>query len=316
MVIGSLITIIVAVKSRKRAKDRKRNGFEEQKPFVAQNGDHNGTPSDVTLKSVSHPNDLTEDQLAQFREAEALLEHADDMIQIQPVTPSISPLRERSTRERSTGSINRKVSFRNEDLICTCGSYLRGTISGYTNGYHMYNNYSSIERRGPHERGASVPMLSNNNESTTLYPPIERAIVKTFSIDKLRPICPTCNPSGETPYPPDFPPIPSRESVEDEREKPKGNARYARSLSPNINGLNDTKTTDESKYSSLNTKSSKDDSSFSYSTSTTDNVQNSSTSPLLSGKQSSSATSNKNLIPAKDNKTKAKTKIGMNGQNT
>ena len=316
MVIGSLITIVVAIKSRKRTKDRKRNGFEEQKPFVAQNGDHNGTPSDVTLKSVSHPNDLTEDQLAQFREAEALLEHADDMIQIQPVTPSISPLRERSTRERSTGSINRKVSFRNEDLICTCGSYLRGTINGYTNGYHMYNNYSSIERRGPHERGASVPMLSNNNESTTLYPPIERAIVKTFSIDKLRPICPTCNPSGETPYPPDFPPIPSREPVEDENEKSKGNARYARSLSPKINGLNDTKTSDESKYSPLNTKSSKDDSSFSYSTSTTDNVQNSSTSPLLSGKQSSSATSSKNFIPIKDKKTKGKSKNGMNDQNT
>lgn len=33
--------------------------------------------------------------------------------------------------------------------------------------------------------------------------PVERAIVRTFSIDKLRPICPVCNPVGETPYPSD-----------------------------------------------------------------------------------------------------------------
>ena len=314
MVIGSLITIIVAVKSRKRAKERKRNGFEEQKLFVSQNGDHNGVPSEVSLKSVSHPNDLTEDQLAQFREAEALLEHADDMIQIQPVTPSISPLRERSTRERSTGSINRKVSFRNEDLVCTCGYNLRGTNNGYTNGYHMFNSYSSIERRGPHERGASVPMLPNGSQSTTLYPPIERAIVKTFSIDKLRPICPTCNPSGETPYPPDFPPIPTKEDGEGDAKKPKNNERYARSLSPNLSGLNDTKASEDSKYSFLNNKSSKDDSSFSYTTSTTDNVQNSSASPLLSTNRSTSPPSNKSLSPTKDSKIKGKTKTGMNGQ--
>ena len=33
--------------------------------------------------------------------------------------------------------------------------------------------------------------------------PVERAIVRTFSIDKLRPICHVCNPAGETPYPSD-----------------------------------------------------------------------------------------------------------------
>ena len=32
-------------------------------------------------------------------------------------------------------------------------------------------------------------------------PPIQRAVVRTFSIDKLRPVCPVCNPVGETPYP-------------------------------------------------------------------------------------------------------------------
>ena len=38
---------------------------------------------------------------------------------------------------------------------------------------------------------------------SAMMPPVERAIVRTFSIDKLRPICPVCNPAGETPYPAD-----------------------------------------------------------------------------------------------------------------
>ena len=308
MVIGSLIVAIVAIKSRKRAKERNRNKEEEQKPFVTQNGDHNGR-SETYLKSISHPNDLTEDQLAQFREAEALLEHADDMIQIQPLTPSISPRRERSTR---SGSINRKVSFRNADLVCTCGSYLRETNSGYTNGYHMYNSYNSIERRGPHERGASVPLIPNHSESTSIYPPIERAVVKTFSIEKMRPICPTCNPSGETPYPPDFPPLPSRDTIEEETNTKNYACRYARSLSPTLIGINDTKTSEDSKTSS-NTKSSKDDSSLSY---TTENVQNSSTSPLLRKSGSTSPISNENLIPETQDKIKGQTNSGMSDQST
>jgi hypothetical protein len=137
-------------------------------------------------------------------------------------------------------------------------------------------------------------LLSNHHsEKTSIYPPVERAVVKTFSIDKMRPICPTCNPSGDTPYPPDFPPIPLREAVEEDTEKKTHAGRYARSLSPNMNGMNDTKTSDDSK-SSTNTKYSKDDSSFSYNT---ENVQNSSTSPLLSLKRSTSPTSsNKNFV--------------------
>ena len=210
-------------------------------------------------------------------------------------------------------SINRKVSFRNADLVCTCGSLLRGTgMGGYTNGYHVYNSYNSIERRGPHERGASVPLLSNHHsENTSVYPPVERAVVKTFSIDKMRPICPTCNPSGDTPYPPDFPPIPSKEAVEEDTEKKKYAGRYARSLSPNMNGTNDTKTSDDSKSSS-NTKYSKDDSSLSYNT---ENVQNSSTSPLLSLKRSTSPTSSsKNFGSERYEKIKGQANNGMSDQ--
>ena len=37
------------------------------------------------------------------------------------------------------------------------------------------------------------------------YPPVERAVVRTFSIEKMRPVCPVCNPGGDTPYPSDIP---------------------------------------------------------------------------------------------------------------
>ena len=35
--------------------------------------------------------------------------------------------------------------------------------------------------------------------------PVERAVVRTFSIDKMRPICQVCNPAGTTPYPAENP---------------------------------------------------------------------------------------------------------------
>ena len=231
--------------------------------------------SDVNMKNVSHPLDLSEDQLAQFREAEALLEHADDMIQVPPLTPSISPPRERSSR---SGSIQRKVSFRNEDVICHCGQHLRGRSVGYTNGYTMYNGYSSIERQAPHERGASVPMLLHHSQSSSIYPPVERAIVKTFSIDKMRPICPTCNPGGDTPYPPDFPPIPSREAIEeDSNAGRKTVSRYNRSLSPTVNGISEIGISDTKLLYGSNDKSCRNGTSSPYS----DSAQNSTASTLL-----------------------------------
>ncbi len=38
-------------------------------------------------------------------------------------------------------------------------------------------------------------------ETDNQLPPVKKAIVKTFSIDKLRPLCPVCNPMGDVPYP-------------------------------------------------------------------------------------------------------------------
>ena len=44
---------------------------------------------------------------------------------------------------------------------------------------------------------ATTTKKVNNNVGL----PVERAVVRTFSVEKMRPICPTCNPSGGTPYP-------------------------------------------------------------------------------------------------------------------
>ena len=51
--------------------------------------------------------------------------------------------------------------------------------------------------------GNGVGALNGGCGGVTGMLPVERAIVRTFSIDKLRPICPVCNPVGETPYPSD-----------------------------------------------------------------------------------------------------------------
>ena len=48
-----------------------------------------------------------------------------------------------------------------------------------------------------------TPVLSCGRKGA--YPPVERAVVRTFSIDKMRPVCPVCNPGGDTPYPMGYP---------------------------------------------------------------------------------------------------------------
>ena len=50
-------------------------------------------------------------------------------------------------------------------------------------------------------RNGSGGFVAGGGSGVGLLLPVERAIVRTFSIDKLRPICPVCNPAGETPYP-------------------------------------------------------------------------------------------------------------------
>jgi hypothetical protein len=92
--------------------------------------------------------------------------------------------------DRSPGGaangIHRKVSFREDDL-CTACRRERHLATGGQNG-------------GP---APLTPVLSGGRRG--FYPPVERAVVRTFSIDKMRPVCPVCNPGGDTPYPTGFP---------------------------------------------------------------------------------------------------------------
>ena len=92
---------------------------------------------------------------------------------------------------------DRKVSFRKEQqqqqhlgLCPNCGgrqqlppSEVRRSRSSFFNG-DLNNGQTSLPRKF-HINGL----------------PVERAVVRTFSIEKMRPICPTCNPGGTTPYP-------------------------------------------------------------------------------------------------------------------
>ena len=81
----------------------------------------------------------------------------------------------------------RKVSFREEDDLCTACRRDRHLANGGQNG-------------GPAPLTPVLPCSRRGN-----FPPVERAVVRTFSIDKMRPVCPVCNPGGDTPYPTGFP---------------------------------------------------------------------------------------------------------------
>ncbi len=96
---------------------------------------------------------------------------------------------EMSEFERSpttSNGIHRKVSFRDEDL-CTACRRDRHLVNGGHNG----------------APAPLTPVLSCNRRG--VFPPVERAVVRTFSIDKMRPVCPVCNPGGDTPNPTGFP---------------------------------------------------------------------------------------------------------------
>ncbi|TRY71530.1 hypothetical protein TCAL_11940 [Tigriopus californicus] len=84
--------------------------------------------------------------------------------------------------QRSHTPPERKVSFR-DCTYCQCGNRVSSRRLATSNG-DLHRNHR----------------LGNGNSSML---PIERAVVRTFSIDKMRPICHVCNPGGETPYPPD-----------------------------------------------------------------------------------------------------------------
>ena len=57
---------------------------------------------------------------------------------------------------------------------------------------------TQLKRRSPQRK---VSFHSCNCYPDPSSPDIQRTVVRSYSIDKLRPRCSTCNPRGDTPYP-------------------------------------------------------------------------------------------------------------------
>lgn len=138
------------------------------------------------------------------------------------------PVQDQQTIRRSSpgsSNIQRKVSFREDSQpcpACTCGygQVRRGKRSSPT--MRMITNGS-----------ATLPLLPQVGNSE--YLPVERAVVKSFSIDKMRPICPVCNPQGDTPYPPDFPIHPDQSSESGKGDKSSLNVTSSTDINTSLN---------------------------------------------------------------------------------
>ncbi|QQP35875.1 Hemicentin1like [Caligus rogercresseyi] len=76
---------------------------------------------------------------------------------------------------------------------------------GRSNASEMNNR---LEHSSSSEAGGT-PLLRQHQPCThcsrsqllSASSPVERTVIRTFSVDKKRPICPICNPLGNTPYP-------------------------------------------------------------------------------------------------------------------
>lgn len=86
--------------------------------------------------------------------------------------------------EEKVPNIQRKVSFREEP----------SKSRNYHHRQHCPECEIQVER-------SLTPPIYNYSASSSILPPVQKAVVRTFSIDKLRPVCPVCNPVGDTPYP-------------------------------------------------------------------------------------------------------------------
>ena len=172
MILGALITAILAVRRRKMAK---LNAIEVKS---ATNTTGNSSPA-------SNP-----------ELQEALLQ--EEVAREDAMTPTKGP---------GPSNIQRKVSFREEDIIkkskemedveaATSGCQSRQVLTCPDCEFHLQQQQQM--------QGAASPVLQRSSNSP-LMPPVQRAIVRTFSIDKMRPVCPVCNPVGDTPYPDDLP---------------------------------------------------------------------------------------------------------------
>ena len=97
-------------------------------------------------------------------------------------TPKSSSELQEALIKPDESKIQRKVSFRESANITS----------------FLHCPECEAKARLQQQRPLTPPLF---NPIRSNVPPIQRAVVRTFSIDKLRPLCPVCNPMGETPYP-------------------------------------------------------------------------------------------------------------------
>jgi len=119
-----------------------------------------------------------------LREEVAGVEVEDFQMPLIPYTSTPNSHGNGLQRKMSSNGLQRKVSFRD----CTCASRV-----------------SLVPPRSPSSTCASNPGTLNgrrrDSRSRNLVPNVERTVVRSYSIDKLRSRCYTCNPKGDTPYP-------------------------------------------------------------------------------------------------------------------
>ncbi len=181
MILGALITAILAVRRRKMAK------LTAIEVKSATNTTGNSSPA-------SNPEELQDPLL-------------------QDVTVNVVSSEQTLLAPKPNAIIQRKVSFREEDLAKAkeaedAADYqrLRGgnRHQAYTCPeceYHLRQQQEQQQSNG----SPSIVQRSSRSSTSPLMPPVQRAIVRAFSIDKMRPVCPVCNPVGDTPYPDDLP---------------------------------------------------------------------------------------------------------------
>ena len=196
MIIGALVTATIAVRKRRQNQKRAKAAFAAgggSSSTGSSAGAGGGGGANTTADTSQNTADDDEDD--------------GDVNGDHTVVPLLNGDRSAAANvgRMSSSSPDRKVSFREEDSVVDCPqcrSYyqeqqLRVASLGRRRLHQPHTNGDLNGFGGGPSQAVIVPGTAGGGL------PVERAVVRTFSIDKLRPICPTCNPEGETPYPSD-----------------------------------------------------------------------------------------------------------------
>ena len=224
MLLGALVTATIAIRKRRLNKYRAQDEFAaagRMTEVVANNNSAANNSSIVSGRSSTIASDgeeeeeTGEDDEEEEEEEEEEERRAEEEAGMMPLLVRDNENNDGAMMIRRIAAPERKVSFRDGN-ICPCCHHKRpklppgstvtpsaaaGSMRRLAQSNVDLNGASSLPlgARQNHYGAAAAPMLGPNGL------PVERAIVRTFSIDKMRPICRVCNPVGTTPYPAENP---------------------------------------------------------------------------------------------------------------